>query len=233
LKQDEDIEPMQFAALLEEDPGGHRWRGAPWIAVAAALALIAGCRRDEVTHFRVPKVAPAAPLLAAGADPGGMGAAHGGTIQTAGGELPAPPVPTGSSGLRWTLPKGWTENPSAGAMRYATLKPAVPGRIDASVVVLPGPAGGELANVNRWRGQIGLPALQEPDLARQRKTFRSRAGAVSAYDFVSEGERKTRTIAGLLVADGNTWFVKMTGDAEAVGAARADFIRLLESLRLE
>jgi hypothetical protein len=118
-------------------------------------------------------------------------------------------------------------------MRYATFQPTVPGRIDASVVVLPGPAGGELANVNRWRGQIGLPAIQEPELPSLRKILRSKAGAVSAYDFVSEGERKTRTIAGLLVADGNTWFVKMTGDAEAVGAARADFIRLLESLRLE
>jgi len=32
---------------------------------------------------------------------------------------------------------------------------------------------------------------------------------------------------------GNTWFVKMSGDAEPVAAAGADFIHLLESLRLE
>jgi hypothetical protein len=234
LKQDEDMERMPRPAHPRRDPGS-RYRSTPratWIAAAAALALAAGCRRDEVTHFRVPKQAPLAAVESAGMDPGGMGAAHGG-MAAAGGEVPAPPAPTGSGALRWTLPKGWTESLSGGAMRYATLKPAVPGRVDASVVVLPGPAGGELANVNRWRGQIGLPALQEPDLASARKTLRSRAGTVSAYDFVSEGEKRTRTIAGLLSADGNTWFVKMTGDAEAVGAARADFIRLLESLRLE
>ena len=39
-------------------------------------------------------------------------------------------------------------------------------------------------------------------------------------------------VAGLTVVDGNTWFVKMTGDAGAVGAARPDFLRIVESLRL-
>src|SRR5207302_7349661 len=46
---------------------------------------------------------------------------------------------------------------AAKGVRFATLKPAVDGQIDISVVVLPGPAGGELAIVNRWRDQVGLP----------------------------------------------------------------------------
>jgi len=40
-------------------------------------------------------------------------------------------------------------------------------------------------------------------------------------------------IAGMVVASGNSWFVKMTGDADPVAAARADFIHLLETLRFE
>ena len=54
-----------------------------------------------------------------------------------------------------------------------------------------------------------------------------------AYDFESEGTKRTRTLAGLLERDGRTWFVKMTGDAEAVDAARKDFLGLMESLHFE
>jgi hypothetical protein len=118
-------------------------------------------------------------------------------------------------------------------MRYATLKPSVAGRIDVSVIVLPGPAGGELANVNRWRGQIGLSAIDEAALAASRKTVRAKAGTVALYDFTSQGQAKSRMVAGLLAADGNTWFIKMVGDPDPVGRAKPDLIRLLETLRFD
>ena len=137
---------------------------------------------------------------------------------------------TGS--LKWTLPRGWTDSPGSG-MRYATLKPPIAGRIDVSVIVLPGPAGGELANVNRWRGQIGLGPIDENAMAAARKPLKAKAGTISVYDFSSEGDAKSRVVAGLAVVDGNTWFVKMLGDASAVHAARPDFTRLLQSLRLD
>jgi hypothetical protein len=143
----------------------------------------------------------------------------------------AAPAPRGG-GLRWTLPKGWTEA-AGGQMRFATLKPPVPGKVDASVVVLPGPAGGELANVNRWRGQIGLPALDDAGLTASRKVLRTKAGPLKVYDFTSDGKPRSRLVAGLAESRGETWFVKMTGDADAVGAAREDFMKLLGSLRFD
>jgi hypothetical protein len=196
-----------------------------WASLSAAVALLLApaCRRDEITHVTVPKGESG---LAPGAASAPMAAGSGAA------EVPAPPTPTGANALRWTLPKGWEQSMSGG-MRYATVKPSVAGHIEVSVVVLPGPAGGELANVNRWRGQIGLDPIDEPGLASARKTLETRAGAVSVFDFRSEGQKKSRVIAGLTVSQGNTWFVKMTGDAEPVAAARADFIHLLESLRFE
>jgi hypothetical protein len=193
-------------------------------AALAAVVLLAasGCQQEEVAHFRVPKAAPgpAMPAGMPGAPPPGMA-----------GDVPAPPRP--ESGLVWTLPAGWKDQ-RQGGMRYATLTPGgVTGKIDGSVVVLPGPAGGELPNVNRWRGQIGLPPIDEPALARARAVVKSKAGEVNVYDFTSEGQKKSRVIAGLLEAGGSTWFVKLTGDAEAVTAARAGFLQLVGSLRLE
>jgi len=144
--------------------------------------------------------------------------------------LPPPSMPADAAALAWDLPKGWNEA-RAGGMRLATLKPPVPGRIDVSVIVLGGTAGGELGNVNRWRGQVGLAAVDEAVRTQLRKEVKSKAGPVSLYDFVGEGDKKERMLAGLLFVDGRSWFIKMTGDPDVVGAARADFVKLLESLR--
>jgi hypothetical protein len=190
------------------------------IALLATLALTAtlACRRDEVTRTRESTQgapAPQPPVMG-----GGMA-----------GEVPLPPAPTAA--LKWTLPRGWSEE-KVGGMRFATLKPSVPGKLDASVVVLPGTAGGELPNVNRWRGQIGLPPIDEKALTSARQVIQSPAGAVSVFDFTSEGQSRTRMVTGILTTpNGSTWFLKMVGDADPVAKAKPEFTRLMESLRLD
>jgi hypothetical protein len=184
----------------------------------ALLLVAAGCLRAEVTHYQVKKSADSPPAAFA-QDRSGPGA------------MPGAPAAI-TSALEWTLPKGWTESRAAG-VRYATLKPSAPGKVDVSVVVLPGPAGGELANVNRWRGQIGLAALDERTLAKARSSIESPAGAVSVYDFSSEGNNKSRLLAAILVSEESTWFIKMLGDENPVASARNDFIHLLRSLRFD
>lgn len=135
--------------------------------------------------------------------------------------------------LRWALPEGWSESVGSG-MRFATLKAPVEGELDISVVVLGGSAGGEAANINRWRGQIGLPPLDEAAVAKARKTVSSKAGTLAVFDFTSESAPKRRVMGGLLPApDGRTWFLKMAGDPEAVTKARPRFLQLLGSLRLD
>jgi hypothetical protein len=218
----------------------------PALAVSAGMLLSLGCDRDQVSHASVAKEAPTpAPAMAAthsGAPmampPGAMpsGTMPPGTMPPGAmpaGQVPPPPHPTGKGALKWTLPKGWTETPGSG-MRYATLNPPGPGKAEMSVVVLPGAAGGEMANVNRWRGQIGLPPLEDDALAATRKTVPSKAGAVAVYDFTSLGDVKTRMVAGLLAtADGNTWFFKLMGNAEPVAKAKPAFMKYLESLHLD
>lgn len=208
----------------------YRARHASGFLVAVLAFGVLACQRDAVTHYRIPKAGALAAATPAhpGADrppPGDPGAAGSG-------DDPAPPAPTGSSALKWTLPAGWKQSPGGG-MRYATLTPPAPGRVEVTVVVLAGTAGGEAANVNRWRSQIGLPPLADGDLASARQRIQSRAGPVSVYDFVGDGSVKSRVVAGLASAEGNTWFVKMSGDAGPVGAAKPAFIHLLESLRLD
>lgn len=188
---------------------------ASWLAMAGAMSCDGG---GDVTHFRVPKrTAPA---------PGHV------TSASMAGEVPAPPSPGKGGALRWTLPKGWGES-MGGQMRFATLAPPVPGKVDASVVVLSGEAGGELANVNRWRSQIGLPPIDGAALASARRTVTTKAGPVSVYDFSSGGDGGSRVVAGLVLAQGDAWFVKLSGDAAPVAAARDDFMKIIGSLRFD
>jgi hypothetical protein len=118
-------------------------------------------------------------------------------------------------------------------MRYATLQPSVQGKTEVSIVMLSGTVGGELANVNRWRGQIGLAPVDEAELPKLRSSMTSKAGPVALYDFISEGQVKTRMVVGMLATGNNSWFLKLNGDAEAVSAAHADFVTYLGTLHLE
>jgi hypothetical protein len=207
------------------------------------LLLAAACPDEQVSHEHLAKVAepspapaptlaapaaPAAPQLPPGHPPLNQPEMPGTPPPGMAGNVPMPPRPTGEAQIAWIVPQGWTQT-LTGGIRYATLKPPN-GNVDVSVVVLGGPAGGEMANVNRWRGQIGLPPLTEGDLPKARQSLATKAGSVSLYDFTSEGTKKTRLVAGLLVDHDNTWFFKMTGDDEAVGKALSEFRQILASI---
>ena len=146
------------------------------------------------------------------------------------GHLPEPPGPMAKNALKWTLPKGWTRTAGSG-MRFATLIPPGPGKAEISVVMLPGAAETELANVNRWRGEIALPPLDLGALGTARQTVQCKAGTVAVYDFTGEGE--VRMVTGILaIHDGDTWFLKLMGDTDRVSKAKPAFMKYLATLHL-
>ena len=175
-----------------------------------AWFLAAACSREDVVSTRVPKDGASQPGFAS----------------------KAPPP---DSGLHWAAPEGWSAKPPS-AMRRASY--AVPGRAgdaDMSIVVLPGEAGGDFANVNRWRDQIGLPPLAD-DAALAAASMRVRTGAGEALvvDFAGRGkgpQAKPRLLAAILSRQGESWFFKMTGPDETVEGAKPPFLGLLRSLR--
>jgi hypothetical protein len=133
-------------------------------------------------------------------------------------------------GLVWTLPSGWKESPGNG-IRLATFTPPGGLKTEATVVALPGGSGGELANVNRWRGQIGLPATDDAGMAASRTTLATKAGPAKLYDFTGKGEVRTRLIAAAVETGGTTWFFKLMGEAGATESARGGFLDLVRGLK--
>ena len=135
------------------------------------------------------------------------------------------------SGLRWTAPAGWKEIAGSG-MRVASFElPKTAGKAEVTVVALPGDVGGELANVNRWRGQLALSPISEADLPAARAAVKTPLGALFVYDFTGTGEKKTRLVAGMIQVSGTMWFFKLMGDEKAVIAAKPAFLKLLEGLK--
>ncbi len=173
------------------------------------LAALAACRRDEITVRKVPRDADAPAM------PMGMGMA------------PA----ARPKGVTWTVPRGWKELPASG-MREATIEPPqAAGKVQMTVVALPGGVGGELANVNRWRGQLALPATDAAGVAKVRSRVRSRLGEVSVYDMTGPGAKPTRLVAGMIEVRGVTWFFKLMGGDAAVAKAKPAFLKLLKGIK--
>jgi len=113
----------------------------------------------------------------------------------------------------WTLPDGWRrdERPTS-AMRFATLRTAKDdgadggeGGLEISVIPLPSdeddPAGYLLSNVNRWRGQLGLPRLEAEQLADETERLELEGASATLVDFTGRSAAGGRPMAGPFAAE--------------------------------
>lgn len=212
----------------------------PWFPSLAALLLLAtGCHRDNIKVYRVAKDQNPLPQQTAQALPT---------------DSPNPKLPPGhpdisslpgasamgesaaaSTQLTWKTPAGWTEA-APGEMRVASFKVSGAGgkSADVSVIPLPGMAGTDAANVNRWRDQVGLAALPEADLQKSAENVVAGGLPAQLYDIAgtNPGSGDAERILGVIQhrPDGNSWFYKMTGDATLVEQQKPAFIDFLKSL---
>ncbi len=142
-------------------------------------------------------------------------------------EAPMGRAPT----LAWDLPSGWKE---AAAKPPVTAAFAVAGhdRIDASITVLPGSAGGMLPNLNRWRGQMGLQPMSDADAAALPHV---KVLGVDAPLLQMDGSFKgaaDSTMAAVAVErPGSMAFVKMVGPSADVRGQMDAFRAFCTSLR--
>jgi hypothetical protein len=198
----------------------------PAVVALACLVLLPACREAKVASYRVPKEQPEPlpPILTGGVS---MPAANSP-------DMAATAVPTAAGeGLSWSAPTHWKPKP-ASAMRKGSF--SVPGdngaEADLSITAFPGQVGGELANINRWRGQIQLPPISEADLPAS--TTRVTQGGLNfvIVDFASSGGEKSQRILGALVPfDGSTWFFKLSGPDALVAHEKPAFLDFLKTVK--
>jgi hypothetical protein len=151
---------------------------------------------------------------------------------------PPPIEPAQGAALRYTLPPNWQEKPLS-PMRLASFRATAPNgkEADVSVVSLPGIAGGDLANVNRWRGQVQLAPFDEDTLAKTVEHVEANGHDYLMVDLVSDGpigekQEKQRILGAILDENGRAWFIKMTGEDGTVAAQKNVFTDFLRGLKI-
>jgi hypothetical protein len=199
-----------------------RWLSGPALGV---LFFAAGCKREQVASYQVPKEDHSVkPLSMPGMGPamaGGMGV-----------EESAPPE------LKWTLPSGWSENTGQQKMGVGSFHVDGGDGKSAEVRVIPLKAGSDIEqrSVNMWRQELGLAELPVDQVQGQDVTVAGTKGHL--YDLKSEkprfgGKFKARTTAAVVEKAGMLWFIKMAGEESVVTSQQDNFKNFLQSMRFE
>jgi len=143
----------------------------------------------------------------------------------------------GGPRLIFATPEGWTDK-GASMMRDINFSFGEKGEGECYVARLPGAGGGLLANVNRWRSQMGAEALTEEQVAALpvKPLFGQPARYVTVDGTYSPGMGTTDTFANyrliglILASDAGAVFVKMTGPKELVSKNEAAFDQFTQSI---
>lgn len=141
----------------------------------------------------------------------------------------APPAPPAPSRLpfRYELPSGWKEGTPTNSLIVAAFE--VPDGGKLTVVPLAGQGGSLISNVNRWRGQVGLPPVKEEEMQKELKYLQV-GGQKSPY---VEAKGRESLLVVAVPQGGTTWFFKLQGPAEVVAKQKPTFEAFLASIRFE
>ena len=195
------------------------------LAPAALILLLAtGCGRDDVKvyHVATNDIAVALPSAAAPV-----------AMPTTMPDGLVAPDNSSQPKLKYVFPVGWKEK-ALTQMRVASFEVSENSQTaDVSVIPMSGSAGGDPANVNRWRGQIGLPPVDEDALAKLAEKVEVAGQPAELYDLAgtTPGGGEPERILGAILHGGDTvWFFKLTGDADLAEKQKANFIAFLKSV---
>ena len=198
--------------------------------LAVSLAVLAvGCDSDaEIRRYRVPKQSiveqtnpstqPEAPRPDAMPRPDA--AAPGATAPRA-------------AALSYDTPAGWSEQPAAGMRQAAFTVEDENQSAELTAIALGPEAGNVLDNVNRWRGQIGLPPVDAEQLQQEIEPVEV-GGASGLYvELVGPADSSPRqSILGVIVVvEGRVWFLKFMGDADLVEQQQSQFDEFVQSVQ--
>lgn len=192
--------------------------------VAGMTLVLAGCREPKIETYRVPKdpapkTAEAPPTTPAAPAP-------------AGGTMASTPVATASGpGLTWTAPAHWKQK-AGSAMRKGSYSVGAEGaEADLSITAFPGDVGGDLANLNRWRGQIQLPPIGEAEFSKATQHQDHNGLHMTVVDIVGTGATPLRILGAMIPFEGSTWFVKLLGPDATVAKEKEAFQQFLGTIK--
>ncbi len=168
--------------------------------------------------------------------------AHGGNLDGVHAGVPGfgrgPAAAGGAAGFDKTVldcevPEQWQAR-SVTVMRKANYVIAGTGNEKAEVTVTSA-GGSDLDNVNRWRGQVGLAAIAAADLEASFEPIKIGELEGRYLELVSPEDKSGQEaiLLAWVVADGQSWFIKLRGDADLARREKDHFKAFAESMRFK
>jgi hypothetical protein len=149
----------------------------------------------------------------------------------------APASQNESAGSIWTIPSGWQQlPPSEFLVAKFSIADADGAAAQVNVSSLAGDGGGQLANLNRWRGQLGLEPVTSgipPVIVGPPGAAIIASGTVTV-DYVGTDSRTgkpARLVGSIVPQNGQTWFYKLMGDPDIVARQKDAFIQFVQSAK--
>lgn len=192
--------------------------------------LVTAQKQNFVTFLKSVKIEESAPASALPpGHPPISGGAMPGAVTTS-----APPKPR-QGGPTWTVPAGWKEI-DGGQFLFAKFLIAGEGDAKASVNVSSsaGDGGGLLANINRWRGQLGLGAWSEAELQKNAEDIEVNGGKATFVELSgtdASTEKPATTLGVKVVRAGSTWYYKLMGEPKLVAAQKENFLSFVKGVK--
>jgi hypothetical protein len=156
-------------------------------------------------------------------------------------DSPAANTEVPSDAPKFTLAPAWKALPAQGMSKAEFVVNDGPQETHVKIFTFPANAGpmisDPLLNINRWRGQIGLKALEKDGLAGATQSIEI-DGQKAVYvpmipdaSKTEESQIKEGTLAAILKTGDQMWFIKMTGERDLVKKHQDEFKAFLKSLK--
>ncbi len=138
-----------------------------------------------------------------------------------------------ATALTHISPEGWQALPVSGFRKAAFRVTEGDQKAEITVIDLEPAAGDLLANINRWRTQVGLSEQTQADLDKELKQVT--VSNLPGQYVVLEGPGtagKPQTILGVMVKrDARPWFIKLMGDAPLAAREKERFEAFVKSIK--
>lgn len=146
-------------------------------------------------------------------------------------KAPAPPPrDPGKAPLTYKVPPGWREVPSSSPIVAASLAVSDGDKM-ARMLATPlrgAMPGGLLANINRWRGEVGLGNLDEAEMLKL--PMRSQRIGDSDGRLLELAGKDEHSHVAWVQRKGTTWFFKFRGPAAVIERHKGAFAAFLQSI---
>jgi hypothetical protein len=137
------------------------------------------------------------------------------------------------SSFTWEKPTLWIPNEGS-SMRLASFEiPYSTGSGDLSIMELGGDGGGLEANVNRWRGQIGLDPLTKLEIKDEAGNGVSQIGNYLLFQLINLEKKESAFLAAVFPLESRTLFIKLTASADGILEIEKDFKDFCSSMKFE